>query len=83
MIDHNDTPRRMCALMKIRLHKKLLLREIAKKAGCTKSAVSHWDHGVSEPAAEFRAAYAEALGLSVGQLGKIVYEESVKRGRSK
>jgi transcriptional regulator with XRE-family HTH domain len=66
------------ALKALRLRRKVVLRQIADKAKCTKSAVLRWDRGITEPAAAYRKAYAESLGISVGELGRIVYEESVR-----
>jgi transcriptional regulator with XRE-family HTH domain len=66
------------ALKVLRLRKKVLIREIADQAKCTRSAVVRWDNGVTEPASDYRKAYAKALDISVGELGRIVYEDSVK-----
>lgn len=75
---HHTHPGAKYALHLIRQHRKVLLHQIATRAGCTLSAVSRWDCGESEPAPPYRKAYAEALGLGVGELGRLVYEESIK-----
>lgn len=51
------------------------LEEIATLVKCDKSAVCFWEAHFREPKRPYRKRYAKALKISVGQLGKIVYED--------
>lgn len=52
------------------------LADVASEVHCDRSAVSCWEHHQKEPTREFRWAYARVLKLTLGELGRIVYEAS-------
>ncbi len=58
-----------------------LIGEAARKVRTTKSCVSHWDNHQREPAPKFRRRYAAFLGITIEELGAIIYAESIKPAR--
>jgi transcriptional regulator with XRE-family HTH domain len=58
----------------LRLQRGLTIQELADLAHADPSQVSYWERGVREPSRESRSAYAKALGIPVGDLGRYVYE---------
>lgn len=59
------------------------LKAAAKATRATKSTIHRWDMMEREPVAKFRKAYADFLGITVGQLGAIIYERSVSTEATK
>lgn len=51
--------------------------QASEAIGISQATLSRWETGESEPHPEYRAAYAKALGITVQELGKIIYLESV------
>lgn len=68
------------ALQQLRLFRQKTLEEIAGEARVGKCAVSLWERRLREPCPKHRARYARALGISVGELGRMVYESSAADG---
>lgn len=53
------------------------VKDLALHLGRKQNVVWRWEVGQQEPRDPAdRSAYAEALGISVGRLGKLVYEQS-------
>jgi transcriptional regulator with XRE-family HTH domain len=65
-------------LQRMREVRELTLEEVATKCRCDRSAITRWERRITEPKPEFRKAYAECLGMTVGELGRLVYEDSVR-----
>lgn len=64
-------------LQYLRERRKLSIDGLARLADCDPSQISYWERHVREPSREMRAAYARALKVSVGELGRLIYEGSV------
>lgn len=45
----------------------------AAAVGVSQATLSRWENGEAEPNSEYRAAYAKALGITVEELGRIIY----------
>lgn len=58
----------------------LSLRDVAGAVGCAVSAVYNWETGEREPLPLHRDRYAAALRLTVGDLGRIIYEGTAGLG---
>ncbi len=67
-------------LQSLRLQAGLTVQQLAERAGCDASQVSYWERYEREPSRESRKAYALALGIPLGDLGRHIYEGSVKAG---
>lgn len=63
-------------LQALREERGLTLAELALIVGTHESSISRWEAGVTEPREEHRAAYAGALGITVEQLGALIYARS-------
>lgn len=61
-------------LQRLREKRALSLEDVALKTGACRSAVSKWEHLLSEPQLRYRKPYAEILGISLARLGKLYYE---------
>lgn len=59
----------------LRLKRGLSLGDVARDCDCEKSQISRWERLINEPAHDYRQLYAECLGLSVGQLGSLMFDE--------
>lgn len=66
-------------LQVIRERRKLTIDDVARMAACDPSQVSYWERHVREPSRESRKAYAKALNVTVGELGRMIYEGSHER----
>lgn len=67
---HKKSPSK---LQTLRLEKRLSLDDVAIDTGAFRSAISRWENGLTEPTAQFRAAYAKCLGLTLAELGALIY----------
>lgn len=61
-------------LQSLRLARNLTLREVAHATGTSESVVCLWETFLREPRQKNRDPYSMALGITVGQLGRIIYE---------
>lgn len=66
-------PKRVSKLTDLRLKHRLSLDDVAIDTGAFRSAISRWENGKAEPTAQFRVAYAKCLGLTVQELGTLIY----------
>ncbi len=67
-------PSRPPLLQRLRERRALSLEDVAKETGACRSAVSKWEHLLSEPQLRYRKPYAEILGISLARLGRMYYE---------
>lgn len=68
-------------LQHIREKRKLSLDDVARLVGGDIPQVSRWERHIREPSRESRRLYAKALGVTIGELGRIVYDGSLDRKR--
>lgn len=68
----------MTKLTQLREAKKATIADIAREIGADRTAVYKWEQGLAEPREKFRADYAKALGISVQQLGSLIYAGASK-----
>jgi transcriptional regulator with XRE-family HTH domain len=66
--------RHLTTLQRLRLARGLGQKEIAEMTGTCEAAVSLWECFVREPRGRYRVSYSRALGITVGELGRIVYQ---------
>jgi transcriptional regulator with XRE-family HTH domain len=67
-------PKKRTPLQHLRDIRRLSIDDVASRANCDPSQVSYWERHKREPSREERVAYAKALGITVGELGRLVYE---------
>ncbi len=84
--NHADAPRYhfakgLTTLQTLRLARNLTQKEIASRVGTSESVVCLWETFSREPSGRLRGTYARVIGLTVGQLGRIVYEGRTKKSK--
>lgn len=55
--------------------------DAAAAVGVSQATLSRWETGEAEPSGEYRTAYANALGIQVAELGRIVYADPASAPR--
>lgn len=70
-------PQPLTILQRKRRARGLAQSDIAALTGADCSTVSLWETGLREPRVEYRRPYSRALGITVAELGKIIYRVSV------
>ncbi len=68
--------RRLTLLQELRLAQGKEQHEIGDEVGADGSTVSLWETYGREPRPGFRNAYSKALGITVGELGRIIYQHA-------
>lgn len=71
------TPSRLKAL---REASRLSLEDVAMDTGAMRSTVCRWESREREPQRCYRKAYAKCLRIPLGELGRVIYEDSVQGG---
>lgn len=66
--------RSLTALQQLRLARGKDQRQVAEESACDESAISYWETFRREPRGPQRIGYSRALGISIGELGRIIYE---------
>lgn len=74
-------PSRLSPLQTLRLAKNLRQRDVAAKVGTGESVVCLWETFAREPSDQHRRAYSRVLGITVGELGRIIYEAGIAKRR--
>jgi len=68
-------------LAKLRNDLGLTLKQVAERINADDAAVSRWERFESEPHPEYRCAYAKTLGISLQELGRIIYTGRLSASR--
>lgn len=68
----------MTPLQTMRAQRGYSLDDVAACCDCGRSVASLWERGLRDPTAPYRKKYATMLGLTVGELGRLVYEAREK-----